>query len=149
MISKIARSRLMVQRAMAMKQPGNPLPSMPAFSPASLTCIPRRFDGSYVHYHNYAEGPLAREDKRGDIYLDESEVLTRMLYVLKNYGIYDLANIDWKTKWADQGIDSLEQTALLTSFEHEFHTIFEDNLFEHFETFEQVKNHIMNDHACF
>ena len=139
----------MVQRAMLINQRANPLATLPAFSPASLTSIPRRFEGSYVWYHNYAEGPMGRQDKRGDTYLDESEIVTRMLYVLNAFGIYDLSNIDWTTKWVDQGMDSLEQTAFLTSFEHEFHTIFEDNLFEHFETFEQVKNHILSDHACF
>ena len=86
---------------------------------------------------------------RADDYLDESEVVTRMMYVLKEFGIYDLNNIDWGTKWYDQGIDSLEQTALLTSFEHEFHTIFEDNVFDHFENFDQVKEHITRDHAAF
>ena len=45
---------------------------------------------------------------RGDKYLDESEVVTRMMYILKEFGIYDLKNIDWQTKWQDQGIDSLE-----------------------------------------
>ena len=86
---------------------------------------------------------------RADDYLDESEVVVRMMYVLKEFGIYDLENIDWTTKWDDQGIDSLEQTALLTSFEHEFHTIFEDNVFDHFENFDQVKNHLKSDHAAF
>ena len=51
--------------------------------------------------------------------------------------------------WEDQGIDSLEATALLTSFEHEFHTIFEDNVFDHFENFNQVKHALMSDHAAF
>ena len=86
---------------------------------------------------------------KADSYLDESEVVTRMMYVLKEFGIYDLNAIDWQSKWNDQGIDSLEQTALLTSFEHEFHTIFEDNVFDHFENFAQVKDHLIHDHAAF
>ena len=88
---------------------------------------------------------MPSDGKRGDVHLDESEIVTRMMYVLKEFGIYDLEKLDWKTKWDDQGIDSLEQTALLTSFEHEFHTIFEDNVFDHFENFEQVMLHIRND----
>ena len=34
----------------------------------------------------------------------------------------------------EQGFDSLETTAILTSIEHEFHTIFEDRVFENFDT---------------
>ena len=90
-----------------------------------------------------------KDSRRADNYMDETEVVTRMMYVLNQFGIYDLKNIDWQKKWDDQGIDSLEQTALLTSFEHEFHTIFEDNVFDHFENFNQVKDHLVTDHAAF
>ena len=86
---------------------------------------------------------------RADVHLDESEVVTRMMHVVHQFSIFDLETLDWKTHWDDQGIDSLEQTALLTSFEHEFHTIFEDNVFDHFENFNQVKDWIVSDHAAF
>ena len=93
---------------------------------------------------------IPRENgNRGDSYLDESEVVTRMMFVMKEFAIYDLKTIKWNIKWEDQGIDSLEQTALITSFEHEFHTIFEDNVFDHFENFDQVKDHLTHDIGAF
>jgi len=33
--------------------------------------------------------------------------------------------------------------------EHEFHTIFEDNVFDHFENLDMVKEHLVNDHNAF
>ena len=81
--------------------------------------------------------------------MDESEVVTRMMFVLNNFKVWDLRTLDWKKDFDDQGMDSLEQTAFLTSFEHEFHTIFEDHVFDSFETFDQVKRHITNDFHAF
>ena len=81
--------------------------------------------------------------------MDETEVITRMLFILKEMSIYDLEKVDWAAPFDQQGIDSLETVALLTSFEHEFHTIFEDNVFDHFETLDQVKQHLVNDHNAF
>ena len=49
----------------------------------------------------------------------------------------------------DLGLDEFEQTAILTSIEHEFHTVFEDRVFEHFETLNEVKKFVANDHNCF
>ena len=43
----------------------------------------------------------------------------------------------------------MESTALLTSIEHEFHTIFEDRVFENFENLNQVKDHLVMDHNAF
>ena len=50
----------------------------------------------------------AKNGMRADHYMDESEIVTRMMWVLKEFGIYDLKKIDWSSKWNDQGIDSLE-----------------------------------------
>ena len=47
--------------------------------------------------------------------------------------MFDLHKLNWDASFDDLGIDSLEQTALLTSIEHEFHTVFEDRVFENFE----------------
>ena len=58
--------------------------------------MPKRFDGSYTHYQNYAEGSLpSKNPNRADSYIDEAEVVTRMMYVLKEFAIYDLNAIDW------------------------------------------------------
>jgi len=69
-----------------------------------------------------------------DDYLDETEVQTRMSQVLHSFAIFDLHKLNWDAKFEDLGIDSLESTALLTSVEHEFHTVFEDRIFENFTT---------------
>ena len=74
---------------------------------------------------------LADED-----FLDSTEVQTRMSQVLHNFRLFDLHTLDWGKKFDDLGLDIYEQNAILTSLEHEFHTIFEDRVFENFETFD-------------
>jgi len=99
----------------------------------------RRFEGQAIHYPNHADKnliPSKKNMKIADDCLDESEVVTRMLFVINNFKLFDLATLDWSKTFEEQGIDSLESTAILTSFEHEFHTVFEDALFDHFDTFE-------------
>ena len=86
-----------------------------------------------------AENVPRKNHKVADDTLDETEVITRMMFVLHKYKIYDLTTLDWRKPFSEQGIDSLEATAVLTSFEDEFHTIFEDRVFENFDTFNQVK----------
>ena len=87
-----------------------------------------------------------KNHKIADETLDETEVITRIMWVMHNFHIFDLENFDWNVKYhfrcyyaiqkpmEEQGIDSLETTALLTSIEHEFHTVFEDRVFENMET---------------
>jgi len=72
-----------------------------------------------------------------------------MSQVIYNFKLLDLHKLDWKASFESLGLDIYEQTALLTSFEHEFHTVFEDRVFENFESFEEVKRFIKNDHNCF
>ena len=72
-----------------------------------------------------------------------------MMFVINNFTLFDLETVDWSKPFEEQGIDSLESVALLTSLEHEFHTVFEDNLFDSFETFDQVKVHLSKDHHVF
>jgi acyl carrier protein len=72
-----------------------------------------------------------------------------MMFVLHNFQIYDLEKVDWQKRFEDQGIDEYESTALITSIEHEFHTIFEDRVFENFENLNQVKQHLVLDHNAF
>ena len=47
------------------------------------------------------------------------------------------------------GLDSLEWTAVLTSCEYEFHSVFEDNLYDHWRTMNDVVSHIVMDHLAF
>jgi acyl carrier protein len=43
----------------------------------------------------------------------------------------------------------LEAISILTTIEDEFHTIFEDRVFENFDNLEQVKQHLALDHNAF
>jgi acyl carrier protein len=87
--------------------------------------------------------------KETGLHLDESEVITRMMFVLHQFKLFDLATLNWQKPFSTQGIDSLESTAIITSVEHEFHTIFEDNVFDSFNNIDDVKRHIVNDHNAF
>ena len=113
-----------------------------------LTAIPKRFEGGYPWLYSMAKNVPDENNISAD-FLDESEVITRMLFVMNEFAIFDLKTFDWEKNFADNGIDSLESTALLTSIEHEFHTIFEDRVFENFDNLNQVKRFIMTDHNCF
>ena len=108
-----------------------------------------RFEGGAPWFDSMArklprENPLAVDE-----YLDESEVHTRISYVLNQFKIFDLHTLNWNDSFEKLGIDSLETTALLTSIEHEFHTVFEDRVFENFENLHQVLRFIATDHNCF
>jgi len=61
-----------------------------------------------------------------------------MSQVIHKFRILDLHKLDWNSSFETLGLDIYEQNALLTSIEHEFHTVFEDRLFESFETFAEV-----------
>ena len=98
-----------------------------------------RFEGSAHLYDSYASTAnmikkQGHNMRRADEYLDESEVVTRIMHVLNQFSTYDLRTLDWSKNFSDQGIDSLEQIAIITSLEHEFHTVFEDNVFDSMET---------------
>ena len=82
-------------------------------------------------------------------FLDETEVQTRMSQIIHNFKLLNLHTLDWNTSFDALGLDIYEQNAMLTSIEHEFHTVFEDRLFESFDSFEEVKRYIASDHNCF
>ena len=46
-------------------------------------------------------------------------------------------------------MDDFEWTAIVTSVEHEFHTVFEDRVFDNLESLDAVKKFILSDHNCF
>ena len=93
---------------------------------------------------------IPRKNKRltGE-HLDESEVITRIMFVLHQFKLFDLETLNWKKPFATQGMDSLESTAFITSVEHEFHTIFEDNVFDSFDNIDDVRRQITLDHNAF
>ena len=82
-------------------------------------------------------------------WLEETEVMTRMVYILYKFRFFELEDLKWNEDFESHGLDSFAQTAILTSIEHEFHTVFEDRIFENFRTFADVKDHISKDHLCF
>ena len=82
-------------------------------------------------------------------FLDETEVQTRMSQIIHNFKLLNLHTLDWNASFDALGLDIYEQNAMLTSIEHEFHTVFEDRLFESFDSFEEVKKYIASDHNCF
>ena len=89
-------------------------------------------------------GILAQED-----FLDETEVQTRMSQVLHNFKLFDLHKLDWSKSFDDLGLDIYEQNAIITSIEHEFHVVFEDNVFDNFDNFDQIKAFVAADHNSF
>ena len=114
-----------------------------------MVAVPRRFDGGYPWYQSMAEKIPKANHRIADETLDETEVITRILGVMNTFHEFDLASFDWRKPFESQGVDSLLATALLTSIEAEFHTIFEDRVFENFENLDQVKQHLVLDHNAF
>ena len=109
---------------------------------ASLVTMPKRFDGQYIHYKangNTRDMLPVENGKMAADNLDDSEVVTRIMYVMNNFGIFDLSSFSFNNSFESQGVDSLEVIALITSVEHEFHTVFEDHVFDSFENLEQIK----------
>ena len=91
----------------------------------------------------------ARED-REDLLLDRTEVQARIYNLLRQFDFKPLEEVDFDGDYEkDLGLDSLEWTALITSFEHEFHTVFEDSLYEHFRTINDFVSIMEKDFACF
>jgi len=68
-----------------------------------------------------------------------------MHWAIYNFHLLDLETLNWNLSFDDQGLDSLDQTAIITSIEHEFHTVFEDKVFENLETFNEIKEFLVRD----
>ena len=134
MFNKLALNRNVLRASLARSQ---------------ITKTPMRFDSAYPWMQSMARKIPSENPSVGAEFLDESEVITRMMFVLNNFAIYDLKSLDWEKSFQDNGMDSLESTAVLTSIEHEFHTIFEDRVFENFDNLNEVKRWICTDHNCF
>ena len=109
-----------------------------------------RFEGNYPWFNGDATKlPNGLLPGAVDEYLEPTEVQSRMSKVLHTFRLVDLYSMDWKASFEELGLDSLEVTAVLTSVEHEFHTVFEDRVFENFKSFDEVKRFIAADHNCF
>ena len=94
--------------------------------------------------------PIPKDNfKEEGEHLEETEVITRIMFVLNKFKLFDLATLDWSKSWEDIGVDSLETIAIITSIEHECHTVIEDRVFDNMESLNDVKTWIATDHNCF
>ena len=114
-----------------------------------IRAFPVRSFTAYPWQDSMAENIPKANPRIADSTLDESEVITRIMAVLHRFNLYNLETFEWSRPLSAQGLDSLEATALITSIEEEFHTIFEDRVFENFDTLQQVKEHLVLDHNAF
>lgn len=75
-----------------------------------------------------------------------SEIKTRIFHILRHFEQVDLRKVDWKASLL-QGLkfDDFERIAFLTSVEHEFATVFEDNVFDNLKTLEDVVGYLATD----
>jgi acyl carrier protein len=95
--------------------------------------------------------------KQSETKLDRTEVEARVYNLLRQFDFMDLDNYDLNVKYiiykkedyTKMNMDSLEWTALVTSIEHEFHVLFEDNFYDHFRTINDVIDKIAEDHLAF
>eukprot|EP00806_Schmidingerella_arcuata_P006919 Macronucleus_7316.p1 GENE.Macronucleus_7316~~Macronucleus_7316.p1 ORF type:complete len:138 (+),score=46.73 Macronucleus_7316:1-414(+) len=118
-------------------------------TPSAILSFPRRYEGSYPWFQPASVKMPKESLLEGESFLDETEVQTRMSQIIHRFKLLDLHKLDWSTSFEQLGLDIYEQNAMLTSFEHEFHTVFEDRVFESFESFEDIKRFIAADHNCF
>ena len=109
-----------------------------------------RFEGGYPWWDSVTQ-KLPKENRllADETFLDETEVQTRMSQVIHQFRTLDLHKLDWRASFDSLGLDIYEQTAMITSIEHEFHTVFEDRLFESFKNFDEIKRQVVADHNCF
>ena len=103
-----------------------------------------RFEGGAPWFDSTAI-KIPKDMTENDDYLDETEVQTRISKVIHAFKLWDLNTLDWDAN-LDDICDEYEQTALLTSIEHEFHTVFEDRVFESFKNLNEVKSFLATDH---
>ncbi len=81
--------------------------------------------------------------------IEKTEIEARIFNILRQYDWIDLDNFDFKTPYDKLGLDSLDWTALLTSIEYEFHTVFNDTFYEHWKTVDEVVKHLDGDKLIF
>ena len=91
------------------------------------------------------DNPLGDYDVH-DTTVPAHEVKTRVIHVLRHFEKINLKKLDWDAH-LEEGLklDSLERVALLTSIETEFNTIFEDNVFDHIKTLNNVVKQLTSD----
>jgi acyl carrier protein len=90
------------------------------------------------------------EDDIDSKILDRSELEARIYNILRQFDFMDLEKFDFAADYEKElGLDSLDWTALLTSIEYEFHTVFNDTFYEHWRCINDVINHLEGDKFLF
>lgn len=74
------------------------------------------------------------------------ELKTRLIHILRHFEQVDLRKIDWKASLlSGLNFDDYDRIAFLTSVEHEFGTVFEDNVFDNLKTLQDVIGYLATD----
>lgn len=81
--------------------------------------------------------------------IERTEIEARIYNILRQYDWIELDKFDFTTPYDKLGLDSLDWTALLTSIEYEFHTVFNDTFYEHWRTVDEVVKHLEGDRLIF
>ncbi len=68
--------------------------------------------------------------------------------VLSHFECVNLRTFAFSDSFKSANVDSLEQIAILTSIEEEFHTVFEDTVFDSFCDMDSVVRYLKTD-DCF
>lgn len=68
--------------------------------------------------------------------------------VLSHFECVNLRTFQFGDSFQSANVDSLEQIAILTSIEEEFHTVFEDTVFDSFLDMDSVVRYLQTD-DCF
>lgn len=82
--------------------------------------------------------------------IDETDIRARIYNLLRQFDFMELDKFDFSKDYEKElGLDSLDWTAILTSIEYEFHTVFNDTFYEHWRTLEEVVQHLKGDEFLF
>ena len=75
-----------------------------------------------------------------------TKIETRILRVIRDLEIIEVRKVRFDADLRrEMKVDSLNMVALLTSIEHEFTTVFEDNVFEGIKTLDEAVTILMRD----
>ena len=95
--------------------------------------------------HTDADGLVSKTPEIAEPFLEESEIMTRIMSVIHAFKLVNLEELDWNKDFEELGLDSLETTAIITSIERNFNVVFEDKIFDDFKNFGQVKRKLQLD----
>ena len=92
-------------------------------------------DGNYRSWVTLPHDIATEIETQG---MDRTEICARIYRIMHDYDLIDLDKLDFHANYQDYGLDSLEWTAIITSIEQEFHTVFPDTFYEHLTNLNQI-----------